>query len=184
MTDEEALRKARLLKTLTERGATDGERAAAKNVLDMLLAKYPGIRAQLEAPAGAETASPPPWGGAWGAQPPPPPGARPGGFQPSGRAETAKPGGFMGSVWDFLQGAAASVREGLTIRDRIRDVADVSTTLNTRTFTMRVVIPVRDLEDLLNEAGPEQDEIIATILASFVREEFLSVLASMDVEEE
>lgn len=90
----------------------------------------------------------------------------------------------MGSVWDFLQGAATSVREGLTIRDRIRDVVDVSTTLNTRTFTMRVVIPVRDLEDLLNEAGPEQDEIIATILASFVREEFLAVLASMDVEEE
>jgi ABC-type sulfate transport system permease subunit len=86
----------------------------------------------------------------------------------------------MGSVWDFLQGAAASVREGMTLRERVRDVTAVDTTINTRTFTMRVVIPVRELEELLEELGPEQDEAIATILASMVREEFLTVLASMD----
>lgn len=186
MTDEDALRKARTLKMLVERGATEGERAAARNVLDMLVAKHPGIRAQLDAPAPSEAPPPPPWGGAWGAQPPPPPGARPSGFRPSGKAEAPKPaqGGFMGSVWDFLQGAAASVREGMTLRERIKDVTDVSTTVNTRTFTMRVVLPVRDLEDLLEEVGPEQDELVATILASLVREEFLSVLASMDTDDE
>jgi hypothetical protein len=90
----------------------------------------------------------------------------------------------MGSVWDFIQGAAASVREGMTLRERIKDVTAVDTTVNTRTFTMRVSIPVRDLEELLDEVGPEQDEAIATILASLVREEFLTVLASMDTEDD
>lgn len=89
----------------------------------------------------------------------------------------------MGSVWDFLQGAAASVREGMTLRERVRDVTTVDTTINTRTFTMRVVMPVRELEELLEEVGPEQDEALATILASLVREEFLAVLASMDSED-
>jgi len=90
----------------------------------------------------------------------------------------------MGSVWDFIQGAAASVREGMTLRERIRDVATVDTVVNTRTFTLRVTMPVRELEDLLDELGPEQDEAIATILASLVREEMLTLLASMDTEDD
>jgi len=90
----------------------------------------------------------------------------------------------MGSVWDFIQGAAASVREGMTLRERVKDVTAVDTMVNTRTFTMRVSIPVRDLEELLDAVGPEQDEAIATILASLVREEFLTVLASMDTEDD
>lgn len=191
MTDADALRKAQLLKTLVERGATEGERAAAKNVLEGLLTKYPNVRAQLDAASapGAAPPPPPPWGGTWGAAPPPPPGARPGGFRPSGKAEPPKPAqqagsGFMGSVWDFIQGAAASVREGMTLRERVKDVTAVDTMVNTRTFTMRVSIPVRDLEELLDAVGPEQDEAIATILASLVREEFLTVLASMDTEDD
>lgn len=191
MTDADALRKAQLLKTLVERGATEGERAAARNVLDGLLAKYPNVRSQLDAPPApdAPPPPPPPWGGSWGAQPPPPPGPRPaGGFRPSGKAEPPKPAqggnGFMGSVWDFIQGAAASVREGMTLRERIRDVATVDTVVNTRTFTLRVTMPVRDLEELLDELGPEQDEAIATILASLVREEMLTLFASMDTEDD
>ena len=90
----------------------------------------------------------------------------------------------MGSVWDFLQGAAASVREGMTLRERIKDVTAVDTMVNTRTFTLRVTLPVRELEDLLDEVGPEQDEAVATIIASLVREEFLAVLASMDTDDD
>jgi hypothetical protein len=183
MTDEEALRKARLLKALVERGSTEGERAAARSVLDRMVAKHPSIRAQLDAPEPSDAPPPPPpWGGAWGA-PPPRPAAS--GFKPSGKAEPPKPAGtpgFMGNVWEFLQGAAASLREGMTLRERVRDITAVETSVNTRTFSMRLSIPVRDLEELLDELGPEMDEALATVVASIFRDEFVAVLASMDTE--
>jgi len=187
MTDAEALDKARKLKALAEGGATEGERTAARNVLGKFLARYPAIGPMLDAPAAAPPPPPPPSNvdGAFGGfptwrTPPPRPG---GGFRPSGMAEPPKPaaaGGFMGSVWDFLQGAAQSLREGMTLRERVKDVTTVDVTANTRTFTMRVTIPIRDLEELLDDAGVERDEEVATILASIVRQEFLGVLASMD----
>ena len=182
MTDEEALRKARLLKTLVEKGATEGERAAARSVLDRLLTKYPNVRAPLDAPEPSEAPPPPPppWGGSWGAAPPRPAA---GGFRPSGKAEAPKPTGFMGDVWAFLRDAATSLREGMTLRDRVREITGIETSINTRTFSMRLSIPVRDLEDLLEEQGPEMDDAIATIFASLVRDEFLTVLASMDTED-
>ena len=183
MTDDEALRKARLLKALVERGATEGERAAARSVLDRMIAKHPSIRAPLDAPEPSDApSSPPPWGGAWGATPPRP---ATGGFRPSGKAEPPKPAGspgFAGSVWEFLQGAAASLREGMTLRERVRDATAIETSINTRTFSMRLSIPVRDLEDLLEELGPEMDEALATVVASIFRDEFVAVLASMDTE--
>jgi hypothetical protein len=181
MTDEEALRKARLLKTLVEKGATEGERAAAKSVLEKLLLKYPNVRAPLDAPEPPEAVPPPPppWAGAWGV--PPRPAAS--GFKASGKAEPPKPTGFMGDVWAFLRDAATSLREGMTLRERVRDITAIETSINTRTFSMRLSIPVRDLEDLLEELGPEMDEALATVVASLVREEFLTVLASMDTED-
>jgi hypothetical protein len=184
MTDAEALDKARKLKALADNGATEGERAAARNVLGKFLTRYPAIGPMLDAPAAAPPPPPPSnVDGAFGGfpswrTPPPRPG---GGFRPSGMAEPPKPaaGGFMGSVWDFLQGAAQSLREGMTLRERVKDVTAVDVTANTRTFTMRLTIPIRDLEELLDD-GPERDEEVATILASIVRQEFLNVLASMD----
>ena len=70
----------------------------------------------------------------------------------------------------------------MTLRERVRDATAIETSINTRTFSMRLSIPVRDLEDLLEELGPEMDEALATVVASIFRDEFVAVLASMDTE--
>jgi hypothetical protein len=186
MTDAEALDKARKLKALAEGGATEGERTAARNVLAKFTARYPQIIPLLNAappPPPPPPPSPYPSPAAEGAFGFPPHPPRPsGGFRPSGKAEPPRPvGGFMGSVWDFLQGAAQSLREGMTLREQIKDAATVTAEANTRTFTLRVAMPVRDLEDLLGDGT--RDEEVATILAALVREEFLAVLASMDADD-
>lgn len=183
MTDAEALDKARKLKMLVEQGATEGERAAARNVLAKFMSRYPQIIPLLNTPTAAPPPPPPPpppphmGGGAFGFPPRPS-----GGFKPSGKAEPPRPvGGFMGSMWEFIQGAAQSLRDGMTLREQIKEVTTVTVDANTRTFSLRLSLPVRDLEDLL--ADGERDEEVATILAALVREEFLSVLASMDAED-
>jgi len=188
VTDAEALEKAKKLKVLTEQGATEGERNAARTVLAKFLLRYPQIKPLLDAhPHAAPHAAPPPprprppgpdASGAFGFPP------WQGGFQPSGKAAPPRPvGGFMGGVWDFIQNAAESLREGMSLRERVRDVVAVDTVANSRTLTFRVSIPVRDLEDLLDYTGPSRDDELATILASLVRTEFLTVLASMDTDD-
>lgn len=184
MTDAEALEKAKKLKVLTEQGATEGERNAARTVLAKFLLRYPQIKPLLDAPPHAYPPPPPPRppgpdaSGAFGFPP------WPGGFQPSGKAAPPRPvGGFMGGVWDFIQNAAESLREGMSLRERVRDAVTVDTIANSRTLTFRVSIPVRDLEDLLDYTGPSRDDELATILASLVRVEFAAILASMDTDD-
>lgn len=185
MTDAEALEKAKKLKVLTEQGATEGERNAARTVLDKFLLRYPQIKPLLDAHTAPPPPPRPPGPDASGAFGFPPWGQGGQGFRPSGRAVPPKPaqGGFMGSVWDFIQGAAQSLRDGMTLREQIRDMVTVDTVANTRTLTFRVAMSVRDLEDLLDEAGPERDGEVASIFASLVREEFVRLLASMDTDD-
>ena len=189
MTDAEALEKAKKLKVLTEQGATEGERNAARTVLAKFLLRYPHIKPLLDAHTAPPPPPPPPRppgpdaSGAFGF---PPWGQGGTGFRPSGKAAPPKPaagGGFMGNVWDFIQGAAQSLRDGMTLREQIRDITTVDTVANSRTLTFRVSMSVRDLEDLLDEAGPEQDEAVATIFASLVREDFVRILKSMDTDD-
>lgn len=162
--DADTIEKFRKVRALASGGATEGERTAARSVMQKMEQRYPGIGAAASAPP------PPEPNGAFGFPPR-------GGFRPSGRAETPKEDGFIGSVFDFLRNAAAGIREGMTLRERIADVIGVETRVNSRTARITVTVPVDDLLELYDEFGEDKTSEIATIVASMVRDEFVETLS-------
>lgn len=178
--DADTIEKYRKVKALALQGATEGERKAAASVLATMERRYPGIAAAAAAPP------PPEPNGAFGF--PPRPGAAGAGFRASGRAAPpkatpAKEESFIGSVFDWLRDAAEGLREGMSLRDRVLDMTDVTSAVNTRSIRITVSIPLADLEDVLEEFGDDKEAEIATILSTVVRDEFLGTLVSMGVED-
>ena len=173
--DAATLEKYRKVLLLSHQGATDGERKAAQSILATMERRYPGIGAAATAPP------PPPPGGAFGF-PPQSPGAT--GFRPSGKAAPPKQEeGFMGGIFDFLRGAAAELREGLTLREQVIESVSVETTVNTRTARIVVSLPLYAIEELYAQFGEEKAPEIATVIASLVRAEFLSTLSPMGLDD-
>jgi len=187
--DADTIEKYRKVKALIVRGATDGERKAAATVLAAMERKYPGIGV-----AAAFPASPAP-DGAFGFPPPPGP-AKPGassgtGFRASGRAAPPVPPvppvdpskeSFVDGVFEWLRSAAEGLREGMTLRDRVLDAVETTSVTNTRSLRITVTMPLTALDAIFDEFGDDKDAEIATILSTVVRDEFLCLLTSMDVE--
>lgn len=184
--DADTIEKYRKVKALALQGATEGERKAAASVLAAMDRKYPGI--------GVAAAAPPPVtpDGAFGFPPSGAAGASSKGFRASGRAAPAKPPGaaaephkegFVGSVFDWLRNAAEGLREGMTLRERVLDMTDVASTVNTRSLRITVSIPLVALDDIMDEFGDDKDTEIATILSTIVRDEFMGTLASMGTDD-
>ena len=88
----------------------------------------------------------------------------------------------MGSMWDFLRNAAAGLREGMSLRERIVDVVGIETRVNSRTARFTVSVSLADLLEVYEEFGDEKTPEIATIIASMVRDELVEAL-SMGFEE-
>jgi hypothetical protein len=164
--DADLIEKYRKVQALVGGGTTEGERRAAASVLLKMEQRYPGIGA-----AASQTPPPQP-SGAFGF----PPGES-SGFRPSGRAESPKDGGFMGGVFDFLRNAAAGLREGLTLRDRVLDVVAVETRTNSRTARITVTIPLDGLVALYEDFGEDHAVDIAVIVGALVRDEFVEALS-------
>lgn len=177
--DADAIEKFRKVRALASGGATEGERTAARSVMQKMEQRYPGIGAAASAPPPAQP------NGAFGF----PPGS---GFRPSGKSAPPRPPGeveppgFVDSVFDWLRGAAEGLREGMSLRQRLLDAVTIDSSINTRTMKISIAIPLAELEDLLEDFGDEKDIEIATILSSFVRDEYLNVVSSMaaDVDDE
>lgn len=185
--DADTIEKYRKVKALALHGATEGERKAAASVLTAMDRKYPGIGVAAVAPP------PPTPDGAFGFPPSGAAGtAHKGGFRASGRAAPPKPPGaaaephkegFVGTVFDWLRNAAEGLREGMTLRERVLDMTDVASTVNTRSIRITVSIPLSALDEVLDEFGDDKDTEIATILSMIVRDEFMGTLSSMGVED-
>lgn len=169
--DSATLEKYRKVLLLAQQGATEGERKAAQSVLSTMERRYPGIGAEASAPPSPEPS------GAFGF---PPRGGS--GFKPSGRADPPQEEGFIGSMWDFLRNAAAGLREGMSLRERVVDVVEIETRVNSRTARFTVSIPLAELLEVYEEFGDEKTPEIATIIASMVRDELIETL-SMGLEE-
>jgi hypothetical protein len=162
----------RHVKTLAERGGTEGERAAARAAMERMERIHPGIAA-----ASAANANPGPTvDGSFGFPP--------GGFQSSGRAAPPRGNAAWDSVFDFLRNAAEGLRDGVNLRERIEEVTTLDTTVNTRTMKISLSIPISDFDELLDEFGEDKLPEMATILSSMFRDEFLATVDSMGVEEE
>ena len=162
--DADIIEKYRKVRALAQRGGTEGERKAAQSILASMEQKYPGIDVAASPPPSSDA------NGAFGF----PPGS---GFRPSGRAEPPREDGFMGSVWDFLRNAAAGLREGLSLRERLLDVVEVQTRVNSRTARVTVTMPVEELLAICEEFGEDKSPEIATIIASMVRDDLIAMLS-------
>jgi hypothetical protein len=172
--DPSLVEKYRKVRALATGGATEGERAAARKVLASMEARYPGISVASIRPSS------PPIDGSFGF---PPGGASE--FRPSGKSEPPprEGGGFVDSVFDWLREAAAGVREGMDLRQRVLDAINLDSTVNTRTMKITLSIPLTELDGLLTDFG-DKDAEIATILGSVVRDEFIATLSSMTIEDD
>jgi hypothetical protein len=158
------IRKYRHVKARVTSGTTEGERAAARAILQKMAREHTGIaieaaRAEREE---AEAAAPGRQGGFTGAAPPP-------GFD---------------NVWNFLQGAAREVRaaysreaEALALAEAIETSSDI-----TRRGRGAIVITITIDEDatstFLDTSDPALHAALAEQVAEAAKLEFLALCAA------
>jgi len=164
------------VQALADRGATEGERAAARSILDKLEEKHPGLRAAVNSSGSASSA----FDGAFGF---PPRGD--GAFRASGKAESPRGATLpWDDIFDFLRNAAEGLRDGVTLRGRLEESVSLDTHVNTRTMKIVVSIPLADLDAIVEDFGDERLPEVATIISTMVRDEFVETVESMVLDEE
>ena len=103
---ERLLTRYRAVRALVKRGATEGERAAARHALDALEAEHPGLGASSDEPAVRRRESAPPPPPSWSVHrvpdPPPHPSYDPRHniHAPGGRVVWVDPDAFNGRPWE------------------------------------------------------------------------------------
>ncbi len=163
------------VQTLADRGGTEGERAAARSILDKLEERHPGLRAAVNS-SGTST----PFDGAFGF---PPRGD--GAFRASGKAEPPRGSTLpWDDIFNLLRNAAEGLRDGVTLRGRLEEAVSLDTHVNTRTMKIVVSIPLAELDAIVEDFGDERLAEVATIISTMVRDEFVETVESMVLDEE
>jgi len=156
---------------LSERGSTEGERTAARNAVNLMAKKYPGIHAQAYPPAP---------------QPPPP--------QTNQQNYYRTPDQSV-PWYERFTGARQAASDAFSWASRVaaemasleyaRNVADELTDFNTKVLTkervqIAVKLPLRDLYYISQRFNDAQKAEFASRIAAMVEAEVLRVMEGTD----